>query len=152
VAGWITGRTSGLAAGTTFWTTASATCGLAAIDNFVSAGFQSLFRFVTHTAIAVSQSVCQRFDDFVSHAAASVAANLVTDFVSSLMTDPFVTVVQGVHKCTHDLRVAAAVITIAKAIDRFGTMFRVTGCLRFVDQFSDSTGVVTAAVVTTAWL
>ena len=131
VAGRIRGRASWLAATirTTLGTTASPASGLAVVNDFVTAGFQGFFGFVANAPVAVSQSHGQSFDDFVSHAAAAVLANLVADFVSSFVTNPLIAIVQSVGEGGHDLGVAAAVVTIAKTIDRFRTIFGVAGSL-----------------------
>ena len=121
-AGRITGWSSGLASGATFRATVSTTGGLAAVDHFVATGFQCFFRFVTDTAIAVSQCMCQCFDNFVSHAAAAVAANLIADFISRFVTNSLIAIVQSVDECTHDLWIAAAVVTITQTIDCSGTV------------------------------
>ena len=66
------------------------------------------------------------------------------------MTNSLIAIVQSVDEGSHDFRVAAAVVTIAKTIDRFRTMLRVAGSLRLVDQLSNFTSIVVAAVIATA--
>jgi anti-anti-sigma regulatory factor len=84
---------------------------------------------VTDISIAVSQSSRQGFHGSVAHAAATVLTNLVTDFIGSFATNSLVAVVQSVDQSSHDFRIAAAVVSVAQAIDRFSSVLSIASRL-----------------------
>jgi hypothetical protein len=101
----------------------------AAVDDFVSALFQSFFGFVSDISIAVSQSGRQGFNGFVAHAAATVLTNLVANFISSFTADSLVAIVQSVDQSSHDFRIASAIVSVAKTIDSFCSLLGVASSL-----------------------
>jgi len=116
------------------------------VDNFVTAGFQSFFSLVTNTAVAVSQSTGQS-----SHsrraAAAAVAANCVTDFVSCFPTNTFVSVIQTVDEGVHDFRMAGTVV-VAQLVQSIPTVLCIAIRHGSVDQLCDFACVFIAAFAT----
>ena len=117
----------------------------AAVDNFVTAGFESFFGLVTNTFVAVAESTRQSGHNFRSAAAATVAANLVADFVGRFFADTFISVVQSVDEGTHDFRVATAIVLIAKFVNCIATIFGIASRLRLVDQQGDHARITRAA-------
>ena len=82
------------------------------IDDFVTAQAESLFGLTSDATIAVTQSTGQGGNDF--GAAAAMATDLITDFVSCDATNSFISIIQAVNKGRHDFWVADAVVSVAQ--------------------------------------
>lgn len=128
------GSTSWIARSSTGWLFAAGFFA-AAIDDVITAQFQSTLSLAANTTIAVSQGASQCRNNFWS-AAAAVLAGLIADFVSSLTTDAVVSIVQSIDESSDDLWIAFAVVLVTDFVDGFSTVFCIASGLRFVDQAS----------------
>lgn len=128
------GSTSWIARSSTGWLFAAGFFA-AAVNDVITAKFQSTLSLAANTTIAVSQSAGQCRNNFWS-AAAAVLAGLIADFVSSLTADAVVSIVQSIDESSDDLWIAFAVVLVTDFVDGFGTVFCIASCLRFVDQAS----------------
>jgi hypothetical protein len=113
-----------------------ATSATAAINDFISASFQSFFGLFTDTFVAIAESTSQSSYNFRS-AAASVLTDLIADFVSSFFTNTFISIIQSVNHGTDDFWIATTVVVVTQFINSISTIFCVTGSLRFVDQLGN---------------
>ena len=109
------------------------------IDNIVSAQAKSLFGLTSDTTIAVTQSTGQGGHDF--WAAAAVLANLIANLISSSLANSFISVVQTVDEGRHDFWVADAIIAVAEFAKSSGSLLRIAGRLRRIDQLGDIAGI-----------
>lgn len=116
------------------------------VNNFVATSFQSFFSLATNSTVAVGQSTAQGSDSGRA-AAAVVAANCVTDFVSSFPSNSFVGVIQTVDECVHNFRMAAAVV-VTQFIQCIPTVLCIAIRHGSVDQLGNFACIFIAAFAT----
>jgi len=99
----------------------------AAVNDFVATCFQSFFSLSANTTVTISQSTGQSGYNAWA-AAALVLADLVTNLVSSFLTNSFVSVVQTVDESVHDFWMAAAVVLASELVESSTTVLCVAVC------------------------
>ena len=92
-----------------------ATTVAAAVNNFVSAGFESFFDLATNASIAVSQSTRQSGRCLRSSSSIG-CGETGRQFHRLLPANSFVRVIQTVDEGVHDFRMAAAVVCVAQFV------------------------------------
>lgn len=117
-----TSTTGGVAA-----TACNCTGQVTGIGNFVTTQAQTLFRSLTNLLVAVTQSTHQSLSNFLATAAA-ISLELSGDFDSSLVTNAFISVVQGIDESAHDFWVTATIAS-AEAVQGCTAFFSVASGL-----------------------
>ena len=123
--------------------------GAAAIDDTVTARFQSFLSLTTNSPIAVSQSDFQSCDNFVGAAALPTLSDLVADFVSGFGANFFVGVVEAVDQGIHNFGIADAIELVAQLIESATALTGIASRLRLVNQLSDFTRISTTLLLAT---
>jgi len=99
----------------------------AAVNDFVATCFQSFFSLSANTTVTVSQSTGQSSYNAWA-AAALVLADLVTNLVSSFLTNSFVSVVKTVDESVHNFWMAAAVVLASELVESSTAILSVAVC------------------------